>query len=201
MGNGAGAVEANGSSHDHALMARHQRGDDGAFAELVGIFRAPIHNYFVRCGVDEATRDDLLQETFTKIHAGAATYRPERPLKSWVFTIAANTVRSYFRKRAVQNRVFSDADGPDAVAQDPNSYDLAAAHEAANWLGEAVSRLPLLQREVILLACIEGLEHQETAEILDIPVNSVKTNLRRARLTLAKDLARRRLASRREVSQ
>ena len=63
----------------------------------------------------------------------------------------------------------------------------------------AVAGLPLLQREVIVLSCVEGLPQQEVAAILEIPVNSVKANLRRARLALAKVLLRRQVASAREV--
>ena len=72
--------------------------------------------------------------------------------------------------------------GPDRVAQ---------ARETVAWLEEAMARLPFAQREVLVMTTILGLQQQEVAETLDLPVNTVKTNLRRARLTLIDAMRRR----------
>jgi DNA-directed RNA polymerase specialized sigma24 family protein len=76
----------------------HRDGDAQAFAELVARYRRPVYGYLVRCGVEPAARDDLFQEVFAAIHRGAATYHAERRVKPWVFAIAANVVRSHYRK-------------------------------------------------------------------------------------------------------
>jgi RNA polymerase sigma-70 factor (ECF subfamily) len=194
-------MESPETTSEHELLARHSRGDRRAFAELVALFRAPVHNYFVRCGVDATTRDDLLQETFSKIHLAAGRYRPERPLKVWIFTIAANTVRSYFRKQAVHARFFAHEPPLEPASDEPSTLEVVSFNEAADWLGDEITRLPLVQREVVVLMCIEGLGSKDVAGVLEIPEGSVKSNLRRARLTLAKKLLRRRLASEREVAR
>src|SRR5512140_2290663 len=79
-----------------------------ALAALLEAYRGPITGYLVRCGVDAASRADLLQEIFIKLHR-VLTSSPAPVPRVLVFTIAANTTRSYFRRLAVQRRVFADA--------------------------------------------------------------------------------------------
>lgn len=196
------------------LLARHRRGDHAAFAELVDRYRAPVYGYLVRSGVAPADRDDQFQDIFLKVHRGAASFHPERPLHPWIFTIVANTVRNYLRGRRVRQRVFAE---PPARAGDPfRDQETAAtepidpgadaeratgARETVDWLELRISALPAEQREVLLLSSIEELPLAEIARMLDIPLNTVKSRLRRARLALAKALAEhRRSPSGKEVS-
>ena len=82
------------------LLQRHLGGDKDAFGELLREYWQPVHNYLYRCGLDKPSREDLMQDIFAKIHQNAAQYQPISPLKTWIFTVAANTVRSYFRSEA-----------------------------------------------------------------------------------------------------
>jgi RNA polymerase sigma-70 factor, ECF subfamily len=181
-------------AHEGDLLARHSRGDAHAFAEFVACYRRPVYGYLARCGVDEPTREDLFQEIFTRIHRGAASYRPERPVKPWVFAIAANVVRSHFRRPRDAQAL--EADPIEDAA--PDVHALVEARETAVWLEGAIAALPMAQREVVILSCIEQLAQDDVAAALDIPVNTVKTHLRRGRIALAHALARRKAAIRRE---
>jgi RNA polymerase sigma factor (sigma-70 family) len=181
------------------LLLRHRGGDTEAFAELVARYRRPVYSYLVRCGVEEAARDDLFQEVFTNIHRAAATYQPERPVKPWVFAIVANVVRGHYRKARVREIVVSAPD-PQQSDSAPDSHQLAEARETAAWIERAVAALPFSQREVVVLCCIEQLQQDDVAATLGMPVNTVKTHLRRARIALAQALARRTAVLRREVS-
>jgi RNA polymerase sigma factor (sigma-70 family) len=181
------------------LLVRHRRGDADAFAELVTRYRRPVYSYLVRCGVEEAARDDLFQDVFTRIHRAAATYQPERPMKPWVFAIVANTVRSHYRKTRGREIVVSAPD-PELSDSAPDSHQLVEARETAAWIERAVAALPFSQREVVVLCCIEQLPQDDVAATLGMPVNTVKTHLRRARIALAQALARRQAVLRREVS-
>ena len=80
-------------------LPRHVRGDDDAFPALMEAYRAPVWNYLARCGVSLSLREDLFQDIFLKIHQSAASYRAAWPLRPWVFTIAANTLRNHVRDR------------------------------------------------------------------------------------------------------
>lgn len=184
---------------ERRLLPRHCGGDASAFAELVAAYRAPVYGYLVRCGIEAAMRDDLFQEIFFKIHSAAASYLPDRPLKPWVFTIVANTVRSHYRRLRVRQLVGADetAEHPSAG---PDGHAMAEAHETAAWLDQAMATLPFSQREVVALSCIEKLEHKEVAAALGMPVATIKTHLHRARATLARALAQRNHRAGREVS-
>ncbi len=179
---------------ERQLILRHLEGDAEAFACLVAEYRAPVYSYLTRCGVEGEDRDDLFQDIFIKIHRAAGSYDPERPLHPWIFTIVANTVRSHLRKRRVRQLIFGksgdDENTPDPEDPAPDGERRTAARETAAFVGRQLSQLRQVQREVVLLACVEKLPLKDVAAALDIPVNTVKTHLRRARLTLAGALAR-----------
>jgi len=168
---------------DIALLERHQRGDIQAFRELFAALRGPVYGYLLRCRVHDP--DDLAQEIFLNVHRNLARFRPERPLKAWVFAIACNAVRSHFRRHRPQVVEMSDhAASPDSTADAH-----AEAQETAATLEQAIAKLPLPAREVLILTCIEQMEQDDVAAALDMPVNTVKTHLRRARQKLAAALA------------
>ncbi len=179
------------TADERELLLRHRQGEDGAFAELVARYRAPVYGYLVRCGVEPAARDDLFQEIFLKIHHAAWSYAPERSLHPWLFTIVANAVRSHARKRRVRRLVFPIGDASERESPLPDGQQLLEAQETAHWLDRALERLPQVQREVVLLCCVENLPQAEVAHMLSLRVNTVKTHLRRARLALARALGHR----------
>ena len=180
---------------ERGWLPRHCKGDAAAFPALMAAYRRPVYSYLVRAGVGPADRDDLFQSIFLKIHAGAASYEPSRPLAPWLFTIVANTVRNHLRdegSRGAGKEAIGGTEEAEALADpDPGPERVAQAREAVAWVEAALTRLPLAQKEVLILVALVGLPQAEVAEVLDLPLNSVKTNLRRARLALAKGLAAR----------
>lgn len=172
-----------------SLLLRHRGGDAGAFAELVTDYRVPIYSYLTRCAIPEADRDDLFQTIFIKVHASAGQYQADRPFHPWIFTVVANSVRSYFRKRRVRELVFAEPLETEPVDEAPGGETVLAARQTVAWLNTAIPRLPLPQREVLLLFCVENLPLKQIADALGQPLNTVKTHLRRARLALARGLA------------
>jgi RNA polymerase sigma-70 factor (ECF subfamily) len=173
------------------LLAAHRSGDRDAFPRLVQQYRRPVYGYLFHCGVPEPDRDDLFQEIFVRVHQRAGTYDASRPLHPWLFTVVANAVRSYFRKQ--KRRLFFSAGPPSEELRDPapDGEALASARETTLWLERAIGALPLAQREVLILAAVESLPLNDVASVLDIPLNTVKTHLRRARLRLMEGYERR----------
>ena len=186
-------------SDERELLLSHRDGDPSAFPKLVARYRAPVYSYLVRCGVKESDRDDVFQDIFIKIHRAAAQFQSERPLHPWLFTIVANTVRTHHRKQRVKELVFMEPrrEVPDPA---PDGERMAVARQMATWLEEEIRKLPLMQREVLVLACIENLAQKDIAAALELPLNTVKTHLRRARLALVDKLARRNAVLQRESS-
>ena len=173
------------------LILRHLEGDDEAFAELVGRYRAPVFSYLTRCGVAPDDRDDLFQDIFIRIHRAAGSYDRRRPLHPWLFTVVANAVRNYLRRQRVRSLVGSAEKIGEPAASNPGADRVTAGRQTMAWLEERIRKLPLARREVLLLACVESVPLKEVATVLGLPLGTVKTHLRRARLTLAEELARR----------
>ena len=171
-------------------------GDGRDFADVNGI--AGVTDvwlgYLSRCGVDPSDRDDLFQEVFLSVHTAAHRFDASRRVHPWLFTIVANSTRSYFRKQRVRQLVFAEprptAVDPEPRATTPDGERSAVASQTLAWLERQIPQLPLRQREVLLLACVERRPLKEIAQILGMPLNTIKTHLRRARLSLAHKLAR-----------
>src|SRR5262245_63994237 len=182
-------------------LLRHREGDREAFALLVAHYRRPVYSYLIRCGVAEPDRDDVFQSVFLRIHRAAGQYQPDLPVHPWIFTIVANEVRSYHRHGRIRQLVFGKGKGTgdpaerEPVDPAPDSERAAQARETVAWLEEEIRGLPLPQREVLILASLEGRPLAEVAQTLGLPLNTVKTHLRRARLALAHKLAQRHTAA------
>jgi RNA polymerase sigma-70 factor (ECF subfamily) len=152
----------------------------------------------VYSGVQSANRDDLFQEILISIHRSAHRYDAGRPVEPWVFTIVANAVRSHFRSLKRQRIVPGDARSDQSTCE--TGHDSSIAGETAGYLGQAIRDLPLEQREAVLLCCVRGLEQEEVARMLGRPLNTIKTHLRRGRLSLARSLSARNEVIEKEVS-
>jgi RNA polymerase sigma-70 factor (ECF subfamily) len=188
------------AARERELLLRHRRGDPDAFSELLTRYRARVYSILVRMGVPEAVRDDLFQEVFTAIHRKVSSYRPELPARPWIVAIVTNRARDYFRANSRREQPAESA--PERA--DEHGGDIHGEHtarETAEWLEDEIQKLPPDQRQALLMCGIEGIEQREAAEALEMPVNTVKTNLRRAREALLKALKRRNLAIEREVKR
>jgi RNA polymerase sigma-70 factor (ECF subfamily) len=186
-------------TQERELLLRHREGDPDAFAVLVEEYRAPVYSYLIRCGVEPEDRDDLFQEIFLRVHRAASSYEAHRPVHPWIFTIVSNTIRTHLRQRRVRELVTApslDATAPnellihEAVDESPDSERLIAARETLSLVEREIHRLSVVQREVVLLVAVERMAQKDAAKILGMPVNTVKTHLRRARLALAAGLVR-----------
>ena len=179
---------------DRVLLERHARGDEDAFTQLVKTYAHPIYGYLAASGVPATDREDLFQEVFVKVHRAVGRRMPAGPVRPWLFRIAVNTARDHFRRRKVRSIVTLDERaGHDATDHDASRDPslLAQARETAAFLDAHIARLPLAQREALLLCGVQGLALKDAAVALDAPVDTVKTRLRRARRTLADVLQRR----------
>lgn len=178
---------------DSARIAERQKHSAHTSA-LVGEFRARVFGYLTRCGVPLADRDDLFQEVFLRVHRSDAAQREGAPAP-WIMAITVNVVRSHFRKASVRSVIVLEGHSEERVASEDAGPERAlSAKQTASWLEAAMLKLPLEQREALILCAVDGLEMSDAAAALDVPVDTVKTRLRRARLALVE--ARTRHASR-----
>jgi len=194
---------------DGLLKQRFRAGDAAAFAALMRRHQRALCGLIVRLGVSDADRDDALQAILVRVFRAAPTFDPARPFKPWLFTIAANQVRSHLRSpqsradRMGTRESAGEVVDPGAVAR--HTADTHGPHgtleqrELADFIDGEIKRLPEAVRTVVVLICIEELSGAEVAAALDIPEGTVKTHLHRGRLRIARALARREALVRREV--
>jgi len=176
---------------DETLAERAQSGAPEPFSELVRRFQRPVYSLLVRLVRDRGLAEDLAQEAFVRAWRKISSYDTSRPFRSWMFKIAHNLAIDELRRRQLETVPIEEpeSDGLDLLgrlhdqtAQDPGErLDRVRALE---HLEEALSRLRPAYREVILLRFREGLAYEEIAEIMELPLGTVKTHIFRARKEL-----------------
>lgn len=174
------------------LLIQHRDGDPDAFEALIAHHGGAIYGLLGRYGLSASERDDVFQEVFVRVHRAAAVYRQDKPLKPWLFTIAVNTARTWITRR--RGREVDDADGSRSarlVDPAPDGARVAEARETVDALKIALDDLPADQRDAVLMVGVHQLPYDEAAEILGIPLNTLKSRLRRGRIALAEALAAR----------
>jgi RNA polymerase sigma-70 factor, ECF subfamily len=155
-------------------MVRYQQGDAAAVTELVEALSPQLHRFFTSQFVSRRFADDLLQETWLKIHQVRHTYRPGEAVLPWVYAIARHTrVDHYRRTRRLEDREQQVERLPEAAA--------ATAPESRGIDLDAVLReLPESQREVIVMLKIADMSLEEVARATSSSVGSVKQKAHRA---------------------
>jgi RNA polymerase sigma-70 factor (ECF subfamily) len=170
-------------------MVAYQDGDPEAFDALLLRYQRMLANYFYKQCYDRTLAQDLVQETFLRILRSAHRYRPEAKFKTYLFTVARNLWIDQHRSRKAAPRTIS-ADLPlaeegatlaDVVPTPEIGPELSLeGREAAAMVREALLLLPEGQREVWLLAVEQDLKQREIAEVLDIPLGTVKSRMNAA---------------------
>lgn len=169
---------------ERSWLAKHLRGDKQAFAKLIQAYRKPVYSYLLRSGFDRSSCDDLFQDIFFKIHKSAKTYQPSRPLSPWIFTIAVNTVRNHKRDQLPTALCIDEVE--ELLDSSPSPENSAQSKETLLWLEKAMLALPDREAQALHLASVQGLKIKDIAQILGQPINTIKTNIRRARISLIK---------------
>jgi RNA polymerase sigma-70 factor (ECF subfamily) len=166
------------------LIARCAAGDRDALASLVARYHAPLLRYLRLASPGE--EEDLAQETFLAAWKGAAGFRQEASVKTWLYTIARN-LAFHSRRRAEQTPAAEMPVEELGVAagwgcDSPEQIAIRAQQRAL--LEFALGTLAPADRELLLLRDVEGLSGEEAARILNLALPALKTRLHRARLRL-----------------
>lgn len=180
---------------DAELMHRFGAGDDEAFRTLVRRHERALLHFFHRRCLDRAQAEDLAQEVFLRIVRHRGSWRPDAKFTTYMYRIAENLWIDRWRSRKAAPREASledelpgsGADGDDggslgtAVAAPGSSpAELSADRELAAKIRRAVARLPEEQRAVFTMAEVRGMKYQDIAEVLEVPVGTVKSRMHAA---------------------
>ncbi|MDY6914521.1 MAG: RNA polymerase sigma factor [Planctomycetota bacterium] len=176
---------------DAQLLQRHIEGDNEAFVSLLERFRRELFNFLARFIGDAALAEDVFQETFLQLHVSAGAFDPRRRLKPWLFTIAANKARDALRARRRRQAAPLDAEMPGSESQHASYASLIPANipkpdehllnlETRQAVQNIVGKLPPNLHAVLVLSYFHGFAYKEIAEILNVPLGTVKSRLHSA---------------------
>jgi RNA polymerase sigma-70 factor, ECF subfamily len=178
------------SQLDSELVRRTLAGDDRAFGELVDSCQTSLYNVALRFLGNREDARDVVQAAFIKAYTKLHTYDPRYRFFAWIHRIVINEALNAIRRR--RKHVELDDSLPDRENQ-----NWSPELESRNRLvQEALMRLPLNYRQVIVLRYWSDLSHSEIAEVLGVPEKTVKSRLFSARQLLIKELIRSRVAAR-----
>jgi RNA polymerase sigma-70 factor (ECF subfamily) len=167
---------------DEQLMVAFSRGSTDSFGELFSRYKQPMFGFFRRRLRDPAQAEELTQETFLAILRASPHYEPSATFRTYLYAIGFNILRAHRRKAAFRamfhGAMFDDAGREDREVAVRNTMD------ADLWLRDAVNKLERVDREILLLREFEQLSYAEIAELLRLPLNTVRSRLFRARTAL-----------------
>ena len=179
---------------DEALLTQYKQGNQRAFRVLVQRYTTPIYNLALRLLRDPMEAENVTQDTFLRVVTSLDRVRLDLPFKPYLFQIAVNLCRDQARKN--RPLLFSDIDSNPSYSEDgsasettsesvaddsPPAWERLEKEELQARLHDALGTLSPAYQTVISLRYIEEFSYEEIAQALNLPLNTVRTQLRRAK--------------------
>jgi len=176
---------------DEQLLAEHVAGNPGRFEELVRRHSDELFRFLARFTGNAAAGEDLVQEVFLQVYLSAESFDLSRRLKPWLFTIAANKARDMLRSRRRRPEVPLDAQVAASEIEGQTFRELLEdisespleeleQEEEKQFVRKIVEDMPVRLREVLILCYYHRFPYKEIADILDVPLGTVKSRLHSA---------------------
>jgi len=181
---------------DEDLLDRLQDGQRDVFGALVRRYERELYGYLRRYLGDAELADDVFQATFLAVYVKIDQYEPGRPARPWLYTIATHQAIDAMRRAGRQAMVSLEqttGEGNDGEvrsliemleSRESAPTEVTLLHERQELVRACVDRLPEFLRSVVVLAYYQGLKYREVAEILGVPVGTVKSRLHTALIKL-----------------
>lgn len=188
------------SATDPDLVALARRGSEAAYRELLSRYQRPVFSLVFRMVRNREEAEDLAQETFVRVFQNIERFDPRFKFSSWIFKIANNLAIDALRRRKpatvsldgsahASDAEQIEASRIDAVSDDANPEQELEARQLGGAIEDAVGQLRPEYRTAIMLRHVEGRPYEEIAEIMGVPLGTVKTYIHRARSELRGSLA------------
>ena len=198
--NGPLAAQDYATLEDRELATQAARGRELAFRELLARYERPVFSLIYRMVRDRTLAEDLAQEAFIRAFNAIGTYKTSYKFSNWILKIANNHTIDHLRKRKLDTVSIDGsphARTADEITQsrvviesrDENPLEFVEHRELGNQIEGAIADLREEYRTVIVLRHVEGYAYDEIADIMELPLGTVKTYLHRARGELRKSLA------------
>jgi RNA polymerase sigma-70 factor, ECF subfamily len=163
---------------DEALMLEFQGGSRAAFEELFARYRKPLYGFFARRLNNVERAEDLTQETFLGVVRAASRYEPRASVRTYLYGIALKVLAAERRKLLMSS----------PLGQSAAELVTGGTPDSVLWVRQAMEKLDAPEREILMLREYEQLSYSDIAELLRIPVNTVRSRLFRSRLALKSHL-------------
>jgi RNA polymerase sigma-70 factor (ECF subfamily) len=174
---------------DRDLIIELQAGDLDALGDMYDRHRHLVYRTALAITCDPDMASDLLQEVFLRLHRFAERIDPSRPLQPWLYRMTVNLSYTWIKRKNRWMRYINEMAERIITERRPASpHNIAERDESWLWVRQAILALPVQQRMVVVLYYINDLSLKEIAEILEIPVGTVKSRLHYARRVLKKQL-------------
>lgn len=173
---------------DEDLMEYFQEGREPAFNELVKRYTDRLHNFLYRYTHNHQDCEDLVQETFLRVHKSKKSYQRIAKFSTWMYTIALNLAKSMYKKKQRMHKVSihkdeSDPNDFEMLIQDKNILQDEELHQklSLEQLEKALMNLAPEFREVVVYRDLQELSYDEIAEITGVAMGTVKSRINRGR--------------------
>ncbi len=178
------------AAEDELIVIRCQLGERDAFDALIGRWHGPLWLYARRIAGSDDAAHDVTQDVWVRVLRGLPGLRDPARVRTWLFGIARRALMDRLRARYAEPASAEDID-PDSLSagNDGREAEAEAAIEAEAALLADLAALPLVEREALTLFYLRELSLAEVAELLAVPVGTVKSRLHRARRMLRRDVA------------
>lgn len=176
-----------GGPEEEALIRRAMSGDTEAYGELVERYQQRIFNLVGRMVGRREAAEDLVQEIFIKAFRKIGGFRFESSFFTWLYTIALNTCRNYYR-RPEPLRSALDVEENEALVERASPTEApdeqVFRRQRAELIRRVLDQLPPDQKEVLIMCDLEGLSYQQIADLTGVPIGTVRSRIFRARSNL-----------------
>jgi RNA polymerase sigma factor (sigma-70 family) len=183
------------SQIDYAVVQRAIGGDQLAFKMLFDKYKQPLYFHILKLVKDREIIEDLLQEIFLKAFDNISSFNPDYAFSTWLYRITTNHSIDFLRKKKLKtfsiHEPIKTKDGDMSIELEDegrSTDDLIIRKQRSQILREALDSLPVKYSEIIKMRHVEELSYQEIADILDLPLGTVKAHIFRARELLYKYL-------------
>jgi RNA polymerase sigma-70 factor (ECF subfamily) len=181
---------------DEQLLELFGQGRRDAFGVLVRRYEGELYGYLRRYLGDGELAEDVFQNTFLQVFTKIDQYEPGRPVRPWLYTIATHQAIDALRRQGRHQAVSLDQEREELASAElpqllgllesrgPGPLEQLQADERRQLVRASVERLPEFLKQVVLLAYYQGLKYKDIADILGIPVGTVKSRLHAALVRL-----------------
>jgi RNA polymerase sigma-70 factor (ECF subfamily) len=164
---------------DKNILIRAKAGDLEAFEYILSFYEKAIYNYCLRILKNSTHAKDVTQETFIKVYTHRKKIDPEKNIKTWIFTIATNTAYDFLRSKKRKMEISLDEEFETNSSFE--TYYQSKEEGLISDVDKALTQIKSEYKKVLLLFYQQGFEYKEIAEILGMPINTVKTHISRGR--------------------